>query len=64
MKPTREDVRLLARAVDLEIPEEDLDNVTLRLAAVYEAMARIEAELGEQMDGVDPVPPVYPHEDF
>ena len=64
MKPGREDVRLLARAVDLEIPEEDLDNVTLRLAALYEAMARIEAELGEKMDAVDPVPPVYPHEDF
>jgi len=55
---------LLARTVDLDIPEEDLDNVTIRLSALFSAMESIELELGAEMDEVDPVPPVFPHEDW
>jgi len=29
-----------------------------------ESMEQIEAELGAEMDGVEPVPPVFPREDF
>ncbi len=61
---TREQARLLAQAVDLEIPEADLDNVTLRTAALLAAMATMERELGAEMDAVEPLPPVYPREDF
>lgn len=64
MSLTRDQVRVLAAAVDLEIPEKDLDNVTIRVAALLSAMERIEAELGEQMDSVEPLPPVFPREDF
>lgn len=64
MKLTHEEVRVLARTVGLEIPDEDIANVTLRLSALFSAMQTIEAELGSAMDAVDPVPPVYPHEEF
>jgi Asp-tRNA(Asn)/Glu-tRNA(Gln) amidotransferase C subunit len=64
MKLTREQVKALAVAVDLEIPEKDLDNVIIRVASLLTAMEQIEAELGEQMNAVEPLPPVFPGEDF
>jgi hypothetical protein len=64
MKLTREQVKLLAATVDLEIPEKDLDNVTIRVASLLSMMESIEAELGEQMNAVEPLPPVFPSEDF
>jgi hypothetical protein len=64
MKLTREQVKALAVAVDLEIPEKDLDNVTIRVASLLSAMERIEAELGEEMNKVEPLPPVFLGEDF
>ncbi len=64
MKLTRDQVKVLAAAVDLEIPEQDLDNVTIRLAALLSAMENIEAELGEAMNAVEPFPPVFQREDF
>ncbi len=62
-KITRDQVKSLAQAVNLEIPEEDLDNVTIRVGALFAAMDAIEAELGAEMDRVEPVPPVFPRED-
>ena len=64
MKLTRDQVKLLAAAVDLEIPDKDLDNVTIRVSALLSAVEQIEAELGEEMNSVEPVPPVFPREDF
>jgi len=64
MKLTRDQVKVLAAAVNLEIPEQDLDNVTIRVAALLSAMENIEAELGQEMDAVEPLPPVFPREDF
>jgi hypothetical protein len=64
MKLTRDQVKLLAAAVDLPIPEQDLDNVTIRVSALLSAMDQIEAEMGEEMNAVDPLPPVFPREDF
>lgn len=60
MKLTRDQVKCLAATVDLEIPDEDLDNVTIRVAALLSAMEEIEKELGEEMNSVEPVPPVFP----
>lgn len=60
----REQTLALARIANLDIPEEDLDNVTLRLSALLESMREIEAELGPEMDAVEPLPPVFPREDF
>jgi hypothetical protein len=64
MKFTRDQVKLLAATVGLEIPETDLDNVTIRVASLFSAMEQIEAELGEEMNSVEPLPPVFPREDF
>lgn len=61
---TREQLVLIARIVELEIPEVDLDNVMLRLSAMLAAMDEIERELGPVMDQTEPVPPVFPHEEF
>jgi len=60
----REQTLALARIANLDIPEEDLDNVTLRLSALLESMNEIELELGAEMDAVEPLPPVFPGEDF
>ena len=64
MKLTIEQTRTLAAAVGLEIPDEDLENVTLRASALLASMARLEAELGAELDAVEPLPPVFPREDF
>jgi Asp-tRNA(Asn)/Glu-tRNA(Gln) amidotransferase C subunit len=61
---TREQTLALALIARLDIPEEDLDNVTLRLSALLDSMDEIEAELGAEMDAVEPLPPVFPREDF
>jgi hypothetical protein len=61
---TREQTRALALIAGLDIPEQDLDNVTLRLSALLDSMDEIEAELGAEMDAVEPLPPVFPREDF
>ena len=64
MKLTLEQTRTLAAAVGLDIPDADLENVTLRTSALLASMARMEAELGAEMDAVEPLPPVFPREDF
>lgn len=64
MKLSRDQVKALAATVDLQIPERDLDNVTIRVSALLSAMESIEAELGEAMNAVEPLPPVFPREDF
>jgi hypothetical protein len=64
MELTRQQVREMAGAINLEIPEADLENVRLRLTGLLAAMEEIERELGAMMDQTEPVPPVYPHEEF
>ena len=54
----------MARAVSLDIPQADVENVRLRLSALLTAMEEIERELGGEMDRTEPIPPVYPHEEF
>ena len=63
MELTREQLRAMAGAIQLDIPEADLNSVLLRLAAGLTAMDAIERELGARMDKVEPVPPVHPHEE-
>ena len=64
MELTREQVRAMAKAISLDIPEDDLGNVLLRLSAGLTAMEGIERELGAAMDKMEPVPPVFPLEDY
>lgn len=61
---TREQTQALALIAGLDIPEQDLESVTLRLSALLDSMVEIEAELGAEMDAVEPLPPVFPREDF
>jgi Asp-tRNA(Asn)/Glu-tRNA(Gln) amidotransferase C subunit len=64
MELTKDDVRNLAKTINLEIPEDDLNTVALRLSSALSLMELIEAEMGEEMDKIDPIPPVYPREEF
>lgn len=61
---TKDDVRNLAKAINLDIPDDDLNTIALRLSSALSLMEQIEAEMGEEMDKVDPIPPVYPREEF
>ncbi len=64
MDISKDQLIAMASAVSLEIPDSDIENVRLRLSGLLTEMEGIERELGEEMDKVDPVPPVYPHEEF
>ena len=57
-------VRSMGEMIGLEIPESDLDAITIRLSELLSAMDEIERELGAEMDQVDPIPPVHPREDL
>lgn len=61
---TKDDVRNLAKAINLDIPDDDLNTIALRLSSALSLMEQIEVEMGEEMDKVDPIPPVYPREEF
>ena len=58
MELDKDQLVAMARAISLEIPGADLENVRLRLSALLTEMETIERELGAEMDKVDPVPPV------
>jgi Asp-tRNA(Asn)/Glu-tRNA(Gln) amidotransferase C subunit len=64
MELSMEDIRNLAKTIDLNIPDEDLNTVALRLSSLLSLMDQIEKDLGDEMDKVDPIPPVYPREEF
>jgi Asp-tRNA(Asn)/Glu-tRNA(Gln) amidotransferase C subunit len=64
MELSKDDVRNLAKAISLDIPESDLNTVALRLSSLIELMEQIERDLGDEMDKTDPIPPVYPREEF
>ena len=57
-----EDLRVMARTVELKIPDADIGIVRMRLETLLAEMDVIEKALGAEMDQLDPVPPVYPHE--
>ena len=64
MELSKDDIRNLAKTVDLDIPDDDLNTVALRLSSLLSLMSEIEKDLGDEMDRIDPVPPVYPRETF
>ena len=61
---TRADIQELGRLVDLSIPDVDSVEIGLRFDSLMGSMKEIEELLGNQMDNVEPIPPVYPHEIF
>jgi hypothetical protein len=61
---TKEQLIAMAKAISLEIAETDVENVRVRLSALLTEMESVERDLGPEMDKVEPVPPVYPREEF
>jgi hypothetical protein len=57
-------IRSMAELVGFEIPEPELEPIAIRLSELLAAMEEIERELGTEMDRVDPIPPVFPREDW
>lgn len=64
MNVTEDYVRAALALQGLSVPEAEVTNIYLRLSLWMKALGEIEAAIGSQMDDVDPVPPVYPHEKF
>ena len=65
MKFTKDDIRTMARAVNLVVTDEsDLDVMAIRLSSLLEVMETIEQEIGNEMNKIAPFPPVYPKEPF
>ena len=64
MELTQDDIRNLAKTVALDIPDSDLNTVAIRLSSLLSLMNQIEEELGDELDKIDPIPPVYPQENF
>lgn len=64
MEMTIEQVRVLSELQGLKLPEADMANIATRLSTWLTAMEQIEAEIGEEMNKVDPIPPVFPREEF
>jgi hypothetical protein len=54
----------MARNVGLPLGEDDLDEVAVRLSALLDDMDRIEDRLGPRLSEIDPIPPVYPREEW
>jgi Asp-tRNA(Asn)/Glu-tRNA(Gln) amidotransferase C subunit len=64
MELSKQQVKVLTEVQGLTIPDEELDNIATRLSTWLTAMEQIEAELGDEMNLVDPIPPVFPREEF
>ena len=59
-----EQLRVLTALQGLKIPEEDFESIEIRLSTWLTAMEQIEAELGPQINATEPIPPVFPREEF
>ena len=57
-------IRVLSELQGLKLPEEELGNIAIRLSTWLTAMEQIEMEMGDRMNEVDPIPPVFPREEF
>lgn len=64
MKITKEHVRAQCDMQGLSIPEDELEDIATRMSIWFGAMEQIEAELGDQINATDPIPPIYPNRDF
>jgi hypothetical protein len=47
-----------------QVPDEDMENIALRLTTWLTAMEKIEAEMGAEINASEPIPPVFPREEF
>ena len=61
---TREQAQAMLKVIGLEVPESELDDIVKRVDSLLGVMEEVEAKLGERLNEVDPIPPVFPREDF
>lgn len=47
-----------------QVPDEDMENIALRLTTWLTAMEKIEADMGVEINAAEPIPPVFPREEF
>lgn len=64
MQVSTEQIRIISQMQGMTLPEEDLANVALRLSTWLTAMEQIEAEMGAEINAAEPIPPVFPREEF
>lgn len=62
MDITKDQVRVMCELQNLAVPDEDLGDIAARMSLWMTAFEQIEAELGDEMNKVDPIPPVYPQQ--
>ncbi|MEE4119476.1 MAG: hypothetical protein V2I65_10710 [Paracoccaceae bacterium] len=63
MEISKEQVRVLCEVQGLSVPEDELGDIATRMSTWLTALDQIEAELGEEMNRVDPIPPLFPADD-
>ncbi len=63
MEISKEQVRVLCEVQGLSVPEDELDDIATRMSTWLTALDQIEVELGEEMNRVDPIPPLFPADD-
>jgi hypothetical protein len=51
----------MAEALNIPASQDELENICRRLTIWMRAMEQVEAELGDEMNKVDPIPPVTDH---
>jgi hypothetical protein len=64
MKVSIAQARALLDLQGLAVPEADVEEIALRLSTWLTALDAIEDELGEAMNEVDPIPPVFAREEL
>lgn len=64
MRPTLDYVRSALALQNIPVHEDEIDNIHQRLIIWFSALNDIERQLGAEMDDVEPIPPVYPHDMF
>jgi len=45
------------------VPDEELEDVATRMSTWLSVLEEMEAELGDEMNKVDPIPPLFPADD-
>jgi hypothetical protein len=59
-----EQIRMLTEMQGLKVPDSDLENIAIRLSTWLTAMEQIESEIGDEINAAEPIPPVFPREEF
>lgn len=64
MSLTNEEIRVMARAVGLDLPEGDIADVAARTNALLQAIDDVNQVFGHLLDDHEPIPPVLPAQPF